>query len=251
MYDHLDTVGHSQALGALVLNQEYRSVFARDGVYVFKRVAGGAAGRHGRGPPAVTSPVPGRARARRHRRSLRRSGRARRMAGGGVRRIGRGAGRRAQRSLVVLALAPLLAVVLALAALHAVGLTGVDSAAHVYKTSLVAHGQALAWDNLWYGGSYGVLAYGAGYYLLAALVGSAPVIVVSAGLLPLLFHLYVARAWGVTSRLPALALAGVVVVYLANGQDPFLLAMALTMAGLALLAADHPVWAACRSAWPR
>ena len=157
---------------------------------------------------------------------------------------GAATGRRLARSMLVLALAPLLAVGLALAALHAAGLTGVDSAAHVYKTSLVAHGQALAWDNLWYGGSYGVLAYGAGYYLLAGLVGTVPVIVLSAGLLPLLFHLYVRRAWGVTSLLPAIALAAVVVVYLANGQDPFLLAMALTMAGLALLAGDHPVWAA-------
>ena len=152
--------------------------------------------------------------------------------------------RRLDHSLLVLALAPLLAVGLALAALHVAGLTGVDSAAHAYKTSLIAHGQALAWDDLWYAGSYGVLAYGAGYYLLAALVGSVPVIIVSGGLLPLLFHLYVTRAWGVTSRVPTIALAAVVVVYLANGQDPFLLAMALTMAGLALLAAEHPVWAA-------
>ena len=32
--------------------------------------------------------------------------------------------------------------------------------------------------------------------------------------------------------LPAAALAGVLAVYLANGQDPFLFALALTMAGL-------------------
>ena len=47
-----------------------------------------------------------------------------------------------------------------------------------------------------------------------------------------------------TSLLPAVALAVVVVFYLANGQNPFLLAMALTMAGLVLLAHDHPLWAA-------
>jgi len=146
--------------------------------------------------------------------------------------------------MLALALVPLGAVALALVALHAAGLTGVDSAAHAYKTGLVAHGQGLVWDDLWYGGSYGVLAYGAGYYLLAALVGGAPLVVLSAGLLPLLFDLYVRRAWGVTSHWPAVALAGVLVVYLANGQDPFLLAMALTMAGLVLLAADHPLWAA-------
>ncbi len=155
-----------------------------------------------------------------------------------------GPGARVDRALLLLTLAPLVAVALALVALHAAGLTGVDSAAHAYKTGLVAHGQGLAWDYLWYAGSYGVLAYGAGYYLLAALVGGAPLVVASAGLLPLLFHLYVRRAWGVTDLWPAIALAAVLVVYLANGQDPFLLAMALTMAGLALLARDHPLWAA-------
>ena len=42
VYDHRDEVGHSEALGSLVLDQNYQSVFARDGVYVFKRVAGAA-----------------------------------------------------------------------------------------------------------------------------------------------------------------------------------------------------------------
>ena len=141
-------------------------------------------------------------------------------------------------------MAPVVAAAALLAVLHLVGLTGVDTAAHVYKTSLVAHGQSLVWDDFWYGGAYGVVAYGVVYYLLARLVGATTVVVLSAGLLPLLFHLYVRRAWGVTSLLPASALAVVTVLYLTNGQDPFLLAMALTMAGLALLEGDHPLWAA-------
>ena len=37
-FDHPDAVRHSQAVGALVLDQNYQSVYARDGVYVFKRV---------------------------------------------------------------------------------------------------------------------------------------------------------------------------------------------------------------------
>ena len=124
------------------------------------------------------------------------------------------------------------------------GLTGVDTAAHVYKTALVAQGQSLTWDDLWYGGSYGVAGYGVVYYVLARLLGATPIVLASAGLLPLLFHLYVRRAWHVSNLLPAVALVVVIVLYLANGQNPFLLAMALTMAGLALLAADHPLWAA-------
>ena len=131
-----------------------------------------------------------------------------------------------------------------LASCTLVGLTGVDTAAHVYKTSLVAHGQSLVWDDFWYGGSYGVVSYGVVYYLAAPVVGAQAIVVLSAGLLPLFFHLYVRRAWQVTSLLPASALAVVSVLYLTNGQDPFLLAMALTMAGLALLAGDHPLWAA-------
>ena len=60
-FDHPDAVRHSQAVGALVLNQQYQSVFARDGVYVFKRVAGAAAPA-GKGtvpfvtPGAIASP---------------------------------------------------------------------------------------------------------------------------------------------------------------------------------------------------
>ena len=145
---------------------------------------------------------------------------------------------------MALALGSVVAVAATLAVMHLAGLTGVDAAAHAYKTALVVHGQALVWDDLWYGGSYGVAGYGVVYYLLASVVGETAIVVVAAGLLPLLFHLYVRRAWQVSSLLPAAALAVVTVVYLANGQNPFLLAMALTMAGLALLAADHPVWAA-------
>jgi uncharacterized membrane protein len=63
VYDHYDAVGHSEALGALVLNQNYQSVFARDGVYVFKRVGGAASPPAGKGsvpfitPGAASSPA--------------------------------------------------------------------------------------------------------------------------------------------------------------------------------------------------
>jgi len=59
VYDHYDALGHSQALGALVLDQDYRSVYARDGVYVFKRVSGPAAHPAGKASssPAAT-PLP-------------------------------------------------------------------------------------------------------------------------------------------------------------------------------------------------
>ncbi len=91
------------------------------------------------------------------------------------------------RPLLALAVAPVVAVAAALAVAHFVGPTGVDAAAHVYKTGLVARGQSLFWDDLWYAGSYGVAGYGVVYYLLARLVGAVPIVVLSAGLLPLRF----------------------------------------------------------------
>ena len=111
------------------------------------------------------------------------------------------------RSLLALALALVAAVAAALVVMHLVGLTGVDTAAHVYKTALVAQGQSLTWDDLWYGGSYGVAGYGVVYYVLARFLGETPIVVAAAGLLPLLFHLYVRRAWHVSNLLPAVALA--------------------------------------------
>ena len=56
VYDRFDPVGHSQALGALVLDQNYQSVFARDGVYVFKRVGGAPSTGAGSAPSTTPSP---------------------------------------------------------------------------------------------------------------------------------------------------------------------------------------------------
>lgn len=157
---------------------------------------------------------------------------------------GRSATQVRDRTPAVLAVASLAAVALALGLMHLAGLPGVDAAAHAYKTGLVARHQSLLWDDLWYCGSYGVVVYGIVYYLLAALVGAVPVVLVSAGLLPVLFHLYLRRSWGVRSPLPAASLAALTVAYLLNGQAPFLLAMALTLLGLVLLAGGRPLWAA-------
>jgi hypothetical protein len=56
VYDHPDTVGHDQALGALVLNQNYLSVFARDGVYVFKRLGSSSAAPASKGSVPLVTP---------------------------------------------------------------------------------------------------------------------------------------------------------------------------------------------------
>jgi hypothetical protein len=121
---------------------------------------------------------------------------------------------------------------------------GGDDPAHLYKVALLRGGESSLWDNLWYAGSYGAVTYGILFYWLARWVPIAVLVVLGAGLLPVLFHLYLRRCWGIPGRGPAWVLAGVLVVYLAMGQSPFLVALCLVMGGLVLLASGRPVAAA-------
>jgi hypothetical protein len=41
VFDKEDIIKHDEALGRLVLDQGFQSVYARDQVYVFKKVVGG------------------------------------------------------------------------------------------------------------------------------------------------------------------------------------------------------------------
>jgi hypothetical protein len=124
------------------------------------------------------------------------------------------------------------------------GTPGWDLAAHLYKTWLLREGYAVFWDNHWYGGSYGAITYGVVYYLLAVVIPWPVLVVLSAGALPPLFFLYYRAAWGVEEIWPAVILAGVMCMYLSHGQDPFLLALALTLGAMALTVRGHPLWGA-------
>ena len=146
--------------------------------------------------------------------------------------------------LLLLAAVPLAAVAAVAVGMHLAGMVGGDTAAHAYKTALMRQHQSIVWDDYWYGGSYGIITYGPVYYWLAQYVPGTVIAVVSAGLLPLLFYLYMRRVYGVTGYLPAAALTVVLAAYLENGQDPFLLALALTMLGLVLVAYRRPALAA-------
>jgi len=148
------------------------------------------------------------------------------------------------RSLLWLVVAPVAALALAALAMHLLGIAGGDDPAHLYKIALLRDGQSALWDNYWYGGSYGSLTYGIVYYWLAQFVPAAVLVVLSGGLLPVLFYLYMRDAWGIADRAAAWMLAAVMVVYLAWGQSPFLFALCLTMAGLVFLARGHPLLAA-------
>lgn len=128
------------------------------------------------------------------------------------------------------------------------GVPGWDAAAHVYKAFLVRDGQSVFWDNFWYGGSYGAVTYGFVYYWLVQYVPARIVVVVAAGVIPPLYYIYQRRMWGIDDVWPAWLFAGVMGIYLAHGQDPFVLALALSVAGLALLAAGRPFWGALPAA---
>jgi hypothetical protein len=128
--------------------------------------------------------------------------------------------------------------------MHTAGVPGWDSAAHAYKIFLIRDGQSIFWDNHWYGGGYGAITYGFLYYWLATVVPADVIVVLSAGAVPVFYYLYQRDMWKLDDVWPAWLLAGVMSVYLAHGQDPFLFALALSLGGLALLARGRPVLAA-------
>ena len=124
------------------------------------------------------------------------------------------------------------------------GVPGWDDAAHAYKVLLLRDGKSIFWDTYWYGGGYGAITYGFVFYWLAQYVSGALIVILAAGSIPVSFYLYVRDMWKIDDVWPAWGFALVVTLYLAHGQDPFVLALALTLAGMALLARKRPFWAA-------
>ena len=151
---------------------------------------------------------------------------------------------KSRRGLVMLWLCGTAAVAFVAVLMYRGGLPGWDDAAHAYKVLLLRRGESVFWDNFWYGGAYGAANYGFVFYLLALYVPSKLIVIASAGLLPVLYYIYQRDMWGIDDIWPAWAFAGIMSVYLAHGQDPFVLGLALTMGGLALLARKRPLWAA-------
>ena len=151
---------------------------------------------------------------------------------------------KSRRGLLVLWLGSTAAVAVVAALMYRGGLPGWDDAAHAYKVFLLRHGESVFWDDFWYGGGYGAVNYGFVFYLLALYVPAKLIVVASAGVLPVLYYLYQRDMWGIDDIWPAWAFAGIMSVYLAHGQDPFVLGLALTVGGLALLARKRPLWAA-------
>jgi len=151
---------------------------------------------------------------------------------------------RTRRGLLVLWLTATIAVAVTTVIMQWIGVPGWDDAAHAYKVLLLRRGYSLFWDNYWYGGGYGAIKYGFLFYLLAQYIPGAVITIVASGTVPLSYYLYQRDMWHVDDIWPACLLAIGMCLYQAHGQDPFLLALALTMAGLALLARRHPLWAA-------
>lgn len=143
--------------------------------------------------------------------------------------------------LLLVAVVSVIAVLGGALLMKVTGVVGGDAPAHTYKTELMRAGKSIFWDDRWYGGVYGPIHYGPVYYWLAAYVPEVLINLVSAAALPVLFLLYLRASGRGRGRLAGLALAGVMTVYLTYGQAPFLLAMAVTMIGMAVLAAGRPV----------
>ncbi|MBE0527659.1 MAG: hypothetical protein IH629_00440, partial [Thermoleophilia bacterium] len=81
-------------------------------------------------------------------------------------------------------------------------------------------------------------------YWIAQYVPGTFIVILVSGMIPVTFYVYMRDMWEIDDFWPAWGFALVVTLYQAHGQDPFLLALALTMGGLALLAKRHPLWAA-------
>ena len=146
-----------------------------------------------------------------------------------------------RRGIIALWVTSTVATALVALLMRRAALPGWDDAAHVYKVFLLQHGQSVFWDDFWYGGGYGAVTYGFLFYLLALVVPAKVIVVAAAGLVPPLFYLYQRDMWKIDDPLPAWSFAAVMAAYLAHGQDPFVLALALTLGGLALLARDRPL----------
>lgn len=151
---------------------------------------------------------------------------------------------RTRRGLLTLWLVTTAAVALVTLLMELGGVPGWDDAAHAYKVHLLRDGDSVFWDTYWYGGGYGAITYGFVFYWLAQFVSGALVVILVAGSIPVSFFLYVRDMWKIDDVWPAWGFALVMTLYLAHGQDPFVLALALTLAGLALLARRRPLWAA-------
>jgi hypothetical protein len=151
---------------------------------------------------------------------------------------------RTRRGLLTLWLVSTASVALVAVLMQLAGVPGWDDAAHAYKVLLLRRGDSIFWDTYWYGGGYGAITYGFVFYWLAQYVSGAVIVVIAAGTVPVSFYVYVRDMWRIDDIWPAWGMALVMVFYQAHGQEPFLVALALTLAGLALVARRHPVWAA-------
>jgi hypothetical protein len=155
---------------------------------------------------------------------------------------------KSRRGVLALWLAATAGAALVAVLMAAGGVPGWDDAAHIYKVFLLRNGQSVFWDDFWYGGGYGAIDYGFVFYWLAQYVPAKVIVVIAAGALAPLYYIYQRSMWHIDDVWPAWAFAGIMSVYLAHGQDPFVFALALTMGGLAALARGRPLLAAVPAA---
>jgi len=151
--------------------------------------------------------------------------------GGRLVRIAAACGRRPRLAAAIAGLGALAAALLAP--------SGPDLAAHLYQTGLWrAHGWRF-WDNFWYAGRYSEIDYSLLYYPLAAIAGTAPVVVGSVATASGAFCRLVCRRWPALAPAPALAFAVLAPTVVLAGSYPFLLGTALALLTLVALDANR------------
>ena len=109
-----------------------------------------------------------------------------------------------------------------------------DAPAHFYRALLVREG-IYVWDNLWYAGHYPLASYSLLYYLPAALVGNAPLVVAATIASAALFASVAIGRWGEAARWPARAFAVLAAGPLVTGTYPYALGVAVLLAALRAL----------------
>ena len=119
----------------------------------------------------------------------------------------------------------------AAAALAAVGPSGGDVPAHLYRTFLVDRGVYL-WDNLWFAGQYPLVSYSLLYYPPAALIGNVPLVFASVVASAILFERVCEREWGQTAVWPSRAFALLAAAPLFTGTYSYAAGVAALLATL-------------------
>jgi hypothetical protein len=120
--------------------------------------------------------------------------------------------------------------------LIAVGPSGGDVPAHLYRTLLLDRG-VFVWDDLWFAGHYPIVSYSLLYYPVAEVTGNVALVAGSVVASAVLFERIAAREWGADAVWPARAFAVLAAGPLLTGTYSYAVGFAALLGALAALQA--------------